>query len=68
MVAARWGRLYTRLRFADEAASATDPILALVPKDRRRTLIAHKETKGGQTVYRFDIRVQGGNETVFFEI
>ncbi len=61
-------QIYTRLYFADETANADDPILALVPKERRGTLIAHKETKDGQTVYRFDIRVQGENETVFFEI
>ena len=61
-------QIYTRLYFADEAANAADPILALVPADRRGTLIAHKETRGGQTVYRFDIRVQGDNETVFFDI
>ena len=58
------GRLY----FSDEKSNAEDPILALVPEDRRGTLIAHKQTRGGQTVYRFDIRVQGENETVFFEI
>ena len=61
-------QIYTRLYFSDETSNADDPILALVPEDRRGTLIAHKETKGGQTVYRFDIRVQGENETVFFEI
>jgi protocatechuate 3,4-dioxygenase, alpha subunit len=61
-------QVYTRLYFAGEPANESDPILALVPADRRETLIAHKETKGGQTVYRFDIRVQGENETVFFEI
>jgi protocatechuate 3,4-dioxygenase alpha subunit len=44
------------------------PILVSVPADRRGTLVAHKESKGGQTVYRFDIRVQGENETIFFEI
>jgi len=40
----------------------------LVPPDRRGTLVAHKETKGEIPVYRFDIRVQGENETVFFDI
>ena len=45
-----------------------DPILTLVPPDRRGTLVAHKETKGEMPVYRFDIRVQGENETVFFDI
>ena len=35
-------QIYTRLYFSDEAANAADPILALVPADRRGTLIAHK--------------------------
>jgi protocatechuate 3,4-dioxygenase alpha subunit len=61
-------QVYTRLYFSDEAANDADPILALVPKDRRGTLIAHKESRQGRTLYRFDIRVQGVNETVFFDI
>jgi protocatechuate 3,4-dioxygenase alpha subunit len=61
-------QIYTRMYFADEAANSADPILALVPQDRRGTLVAHKETQGDLPVYRFDIRVQGENETVFFEI
>jgi protocatechuate 3,4-dioxygenase alpha subunit len=61
-------QIYTRLYFPDEAANAGDPILTLVPPDRRGTLIASKETQGEMPVYRFDIRVQGDNETVFFEI
>ena len=41
-----------------------------MPEDRRGTLIARKETgvHDGVTGYRFDIRVQGDNETVFFEV
>jgi protocatechuate 3,4-dioxygenase alpha subunit len=60
--------VYTRLYFSDEAANAADPILTLVPADRRTTLIAHKEMRGELAVFRFDIRVQGENETVFFDI
>jgi protocatechuate 3,4-dioxygenase alpha subunit len=56
---------YTRIYFDDEAGNAADPVLALVPADRRATLIA-KRTKDG--VYRFDIRLQGNDETVFFEV
>jgi protocatechuate 3,4-dioxygenase, alpha subunit len=56
---------YTRIYFDDEAGNAADPILALVPADRRATLIA-KRGEGG--VYRFDIRLQGDDETVFFDI
>jgi protocatechuate 3,4-dioxygenase alpha subunit len=61
-------QIYTRLYFSDEAANGTDPILCIVPADRRGTLIAHKEVRGDLSVYRFDIRVQGDNETVFFDI
>ncbi len=61
-------QIYTRLYFSDEKANAEDPILALVSPERRGTLIAHKETRGSQTVYRFNIRVQGKDETVFFDI
>ena len=60
--------LYTRLYFSDEAANASDPILKLVPADRRDTLIAKKETQAGKTFYRFDIRLQGEGETVFFDV
>jgi protocatechuate 3,4-dioxygenase alpha subunit len=55
--------LYTRIYFADEAANSEDHVLGLVPADRRETLIAKRE--GG--VYRFDIRLQGAGETVFFD-
>ncbi|MGH6725106.1 MAG: protocatechuate 3,4-dioxygenase subunit alpha [Pseudolabrys sp.] len=61
-------QIYTRLYFSDEAANGDDPILALVPAARRDTLIAHKQSGTGPGVYRFDIRVQGDNETVFFDI
>jgi protocatechuate 3,4-dioxygenase alpha subunit len=59
---------YTRIYFADEAANAADPILALVPAERRDTLIAKKTVKNGHPVYTFDIQMQGEQETVFFEI
>lgn len=61
-------QIHTRLYFADEAGNGSDPILALVPEDRRGTLLAHKEMRGDLPVYRFDIRVQGENETVFFDV
>ncbi|WP_108502729.1 protocatechuate 3,4-dioxygenase subunit alpha [Paracoccus indicus] len=57
--------LNTRLYFGDEDNSA-DPVLNLVEQDhRRRTLIAEKTADG---VYRFDIRLQGDNETVFLDV
>ena len=59
-------RLFTRIYFAGEPANAADPILALVPADRRDTLIA-KPDAARQGLFRFDIRLQGANETVFFD-
>ena len=58
-------RLYTRVYFAGEAANASDPVLALVPAARRSTLIASREAPGH---WRFDIRLQGEGETVFFAV
>ena len=60
-------QLYTRLYFSDEAMNGADPILALVPEDRRETLIARRQAAGDPT-YVFDIRLQGEGETVFFEV
>ncbi len=59
----------TRIYFDDEAAAnATDPILALVPGDRRDTLIAKRDASAKGIVYRLDIHLQGDKETVFFDI
>lgn len=66
--------LNTRVYFADEeAANSKDPILNGVEWEvRRKTLIAQKEERNGETVYRFDIRIQdtpdGGRETIFFDV
>jgi protocatechuate 3,4-dioxygenase alpha subunit len=59
-------RLFTRIYFAGDPANASDPILALVPADRRDTLIA-KPDPAKPSLYRFDIRLQGAGETVFFD-
>lgn len=58
--------LHTRMYFGDEEkANAEDPVLARIEhKVRVPTLIAPRE---GNT-YRFDIRLQGEKETVFFDI
>lgn len=59
-------RVVTRVYFADEAqANAEDPVLARVPAERRETLLAQPDDAGG---YRFDVRLQGEGETVFFSI
>jgi protocatechuate 3,4-dioxygenase alpha subunit len=57
-------RLATRIYFEGEAANADDPILGLVPGDRRATLVAHR---AGENRYVFDIKLQGPGETVFFD-
>lgn len=61
--------LHTRLYFADEAeANAKDPVLNLVENpERRKTLLAERSERDGMPVYRFDIRLQGPGETVFFD-
>jgi protocatechuate 3,4-dioxygenase, alpha subunit len=60
--------LYTRIYFDGEAANAADPVLALVPADRRRTLMAKRQPGSGSAVYCLDIHMQGDNETVFFDV
>lgn len=62
--------LSTRLYFDDEAdANAADPVLNLIEWERRRpTLIATRSERDGEIVYRFDIRLQGDDETVFLDI
>jgi protocatechuate 3,4-dioxygenase alpha subunit len=58
-------RLATRMYFPDEeAANAADPVLALLPPERRATLVAVAE----DGCLRFDIRLQGPDETVFFAV
>lgn len=59
--------LHTRIYFEDEAeANATDPILTrLEHQSRVPTLLAKSE---GDNVYRFDVWLQGPNETIFFDI
>ena len=62
--------LNTRLYFDDEAeANAEDPVLNIIEWERRRaTLLAKRSERDGQVVYRFEIRLQGQDETVFFDI
>jgi protocatechuate 3,4-dioxygenase, alpha subunit len=62
--------LNTRMYFADEAkANAADPVLSLVEASARRaTLVAERHEGGDLPRYRFDIRLQGDGETVFFDI
>jgi protocatechuate 3,4-dioxygenase alpha subunit len=59
-------RLCTRVYFEGDAALEEDPILALVPPERRQTLIARRDRETSD--WSFDIRLQGEQETVFFDI
>ncbi|WP_454623928.1 protocatechuate 3,4-dioxygenase subunit alpha [Bradyrhizobium cenepequi] len=60
--------LYTRIYFDGEATNAADPVLALVPADRRATLIARRKPDAANPTYTLDIHLQGDNETVFFDV
>jgi len=60
--------LYTRIYFDGDAANAVDPLLALVPADRRSTLIAARKAATGSPVYSLDIHLQGDDETVFLGV
>jgi protocatechuate 3,4-dioxygenase alpha subunit len=59
-------RSVTRIYFPDETeANEADPVLRVVPASRRATLIAVPYDDG---LLRFDIHMQGPNETVFFDL
>jgi protocatechuate 3,4-dioxygenase alpha subunit len=60
-------RLPTRIYFPEEeAANASDPVLSSLPASAdASTLMAVEDGEGG---YRFDIRLQGEGETVFFSV
>ena len=59
---------FTRIYFEDEALNQNDPVLRSIDDEaRRNTLVAGREKSEGKIVYRFDIHLQGENETVFFD-
>ena len=61
-------QLYTRIYFADEAANEADPVLLSIEDPAvRRTLVARPAGSNPPT-YRFDIVLQGENETAFFDV
>lgn len=55
--------LISRVYFEDEPGNLSDPVLLSIPSDRRRTLIAQREA---ENAFRWDIHLQGADETVFF--
>ena len=58
-------RLVTRIYFENDPLNADDPILTMLPADRRSTLIATELAPGR---YQFDVVLQGPGETVFFDV
>ena len=59
--------LHTRVYFEGDPANAGDPVLALVPEQRRATLLA-QPCEGDPGAWCFDIVLQGDRETVFFDV
>jgi protocatechuate 3,4-dioxygenase alpha subunit len=59
--------LYTRVYFAGEPANGHDAVLAMVPEERRDTLLARR-VNGQPDTWCFEIRLQGDAETVFFDV
>ncbi len=60
-------RVVTRIYFAGDGANQEDPVLALVPRERRDTLMARPDPEH-PGVWRFDIHLRGEQETVFFDV
>ena len=59
-------RVVTRIYFDDEAnANAQDAVLGSIPDSADRATLVARRTDDG---YRFDIRLQGDGETVFFRL
>ena len=59
---------YTRFYFSDEEeANESDQILNIVDPDRRHTLILQLQPDSDPPVYVLDIKLQGNDETVFFD-
>jgi len=60
-------RVVTRMYFPDEpAANAADPVLCSIGEQARRDTLIAVPGPGGEL--RFDIRLQGEGETVFFDL
>ena len=59
-------QLNTRVYFPNDPANADDAVLQSVPASRRTTLIA-QSAPGNAATLKWDVRLQGEGETVFFE-
>lgn len=61
--------VFTRVYFSDETeANKDDGVLQAVPEERRQTIIAELEPGSDPKTFRLDIRFQGEDETVFFDV
>jgi protocatechuate 3,4-dioxygenase alpha subunit len=60
-------QLYTRIYFAGDPGNVEDPVLAMVQPERRGTLLAQPDP-AQKGAWRFDVRLQGENETIFFDV
>lgn len=58
----------TRIYFGDEPDNEKDPVFESVDAGRRSTLLATPLESSSATAYRFDVRLQGEEETVFFDL
>jgi len=59
--------LSTRIYFARNSANHDDPVLALVPQDRRDTLMARQDSRE-PSLWTIDLRLSGDGETAFFDV
>lgn len=60
-------QLATRIYFSSDPANSECPVLALVPKARRATLMA-EPVAGQPGSWRHEIHLSGAKETVFFDV
>jgi len=58
--------LYTRIYFAGDPLNSEDAVLSAVPAERRQTLLAELP-EGSTNEYRWNVKLQGTDETVFFQ-
>lgn len=59
--------LRTRVYFAGDTGNDNDPVLSLVPAERRETLLA-TPVPGRANAWAIEIQLQGDGETVFFDL
>jgi len=60
-------QIYTRVYFAGDPDLEADPVLGLVPAERRSTLLASR-ADGASGTWEWQIHLQGPAETVFFDL